>query len=1018
MRTQNKNLLVSLLFGSALACSFGAVAYTKANVTANADEVAKTAVSIDGDTIQIGNQTAKSVTVDVNGVEETIALDIQDGASVRLSDTTGIRFTSFVSKADYEDLKSRYTSVKFGAIFKQQTTATAFEYGDAGVGYIETDKLALYDEEKGVLRYCSAIDSIPDSYYDTTVYARAYVAVTVDNTTYYGYTDMDTENGRHIDEVATSALLGDRAWTDNERYLLENFSADKVSGTVTVDCSSDEWLSAFAQDAVKVTESAEEKSTAVSKSVLDEFDDNTAGNKTARSKTYTVYTADDVYKTDALVVTKVIKTAEELANLQSYTPVTEMPITGVANNYAEYGKSAYSYGGYFVLANDITATGSESAFKAPALGNYSSGASIKAEMGFHGTFDGQGHTVDGFSYDVGGVFGEIGDNAVIQNVAFTNAMVGVNSRQYAVGVLSSNATGTFTVSNVYVQGSIWGANGGMLFGKSISGGTLTDVVVDMKISDGTSATGDDSYTVGAIASADRGNQETYNNVTVIYSKATANDLTQSKAIGATYNYNNNGKTLPTEYQKQADGTVKEITEKTGSGNAVTAVTLGDTATKADFNAYSEDSWTVFAGYAPVFNQYLADGTQLYNITMKTLDLEVASTETLGTQLLANAKSVGFIGDESVTKVVLSGSTEDIQANVGSDASGFLKTTDTTATTETDRTNTFDVYTQDGEGNAKVYRAKGLVISKVIKTASELANLFDYATQKTAIPGLGNYTGVETWSYNGYFVLANNLTYSATDANNNVIFDNAPTIGTASNKKVTSIGSINQINSNGNAGFHGVFDGRGYTIDGFTYDIGGIFGVLGSNAVVKNVAFTNCTVGDKETTDRQEAVIAQIAYGAIGNEWQIENVYMQGVMNGATSGMMLGYRAIYGKLSNIVTQTQSNWTSDRLGAIAFENYAGLTYNNVTSVYVSGAAGRVNKEYKPFGVVHATNTFTIAEYEQQSDGTIKKITAIDFNGTNYPVSVTLGDTATVADFANYDSNYWTVTAGYAPVFKTKA
>ena len=92
MRKQNKNLLISLLFGSALACSFGAVAYNKANVTANADEVAKTAVSIDGDTIQIGNQTAKSVTVNVNGVEETIALDIQDGASVRLSDTTGIRF--------------------------------------------------------------------------------------------------------------------------------------------------------------------------------------------------------------------------------------------------------------------------------------------------------------------------------------------------------------------------------------------------------------------------------------------------------------------------------------------------------------------------------------------------------------------------------------------------------------------------------------------------------------------------------------------------------------------------------------------------------------------------------------------------------------------------------------------------------------------------------------------------------------------------------------------------------------
>ena len=1011
MRTQNKNLLVSLLFGSALACSFSAVAYTKANVTANADEVAKTAVSIDGDTIQIGNQTAKSVTVDVNGVEETIALDIQDGASVRLSDTTGIRFTSFVSKADYEDLKSRYTSVKFGAIFKQQTTATAFEYGDAGVGYIETDKLALYDEEKGVLRYCSAIDSIPDSYYDTTVYARAYVAVTVDNTTYYGYTDMDAENGRHIDEVATSALLGDRAWTDNERYLLENFSADKVSGTVTVDCSSDEWLSAFAQDAVKVTESAEEKSTAVSKSVLDEFDDNTAGNKTARSKTYTVYTADDVYKTDALVVTKVIKTAEELANLQSYTPVTEMPITGVANNYAEYGKSAYSYGGYFVLANDITATGSESAFKALALGNYSSGATIKAEMGFHGTFDGQGHTVDGFSYDVGGVFGEIGDNAVIQNVAFTNATVGVNSRQYAVGVLSSNATGTFTVSNVYVQGSIWGANGGMLFGKSISGGTLTDVVVDMKISDGTSATGDDSYTVGAIASTDRGNQETYNNVTVIYSAETANDLKQSKAIGAIYNYINNGKTLPTEYQKQADGTVKEITEKTGSSNAVTAVTLGDTATKADFSAYSEDSWTIFAGYAPVFNQYLADGTQLCNITMKTLDLEVASNETLGAQLLANAKSAGFIGDESVTKVVLSGSTEDIQANVGSDASGFLKTTDTTATTETDRTKTFDVYTQDGDGNAKVYRAKAFVATKVIKYASELASLQSYTTV-TEIPSGATTTtwaeyGKSSYSYGGYFVLANDITATGSES-----AFKAPALGNySSGATVTS-----------EMGFHGTFDGRGYKVDGFSYDVGGVFGEIGDNAVIKNVAFTNATVG---VNSRQNAV-GLLSSNATGT-FTVSNVYVQGSIWGSNCGMLFGRSIKGGTLTDVVVDmTIADGTSATgddsytVGAIAGTDRGfGETYNNVTVIY-SKATPNDLKQSKVIGSAYdyANGGKTLpTEYQKQADGTVKEITE-KTGSSNAVTAVTLGDTATVADFANYDSTYWTVTAGYAPVFKTKA
>ena len=315
------------------------------------------------------------------------------------------------------------------------------------------------------------------------------------------------------------------------------------------------------------------------------------GDEEERTYTLKVYNEGYAYLVKAFVATKVITTANELANLQSYTTVT----TGTNNA----NKTYYSYGGYFVLANNLTATGSESAFGANSLGSISSGTNMQATYGFHGVFDGRGYKVDGFSYGLGGVFGDIGNNAVIKNVAFTNATVGVGSRQNGVGLLSANANGSYTISNVYVQGSIWGSNGGMLLGRSHNGGMFENIVIDMTVSDGTSATGDDSYTLGAISGWDAGSNETFTNVTVVYGN-TASDVKQSKATGNNYAWNNAGLTMPKEYQKQSDGTVKKITARTGESSAVTAVTLGDTATVADFNGYDSNYWTVTAGHAPVF----------------------------------------------------------------------------------------------------------------------------------------------------------------------------------------------------------------------------------------------------------------------------------------------------------------------------------------------------------------------------------------------------------------------------------
>jgi hypothetical protein len=137
-----------------------------------------------------------------------------------------------------------------------------------------------------------------------------------------------------------------------------------------------------------------------------------------------------------------------------------------------------------VLANNIIATGEEAPFKAPSMGSIGSGGHATDAAGFHGTFDGQGYVVQGFKFDIGGIFGDIGKDAVIKNVAFEDCNAAWRNftgnepaRQDGVGVLAANAAGNFLIENVYLEATGNGANAGGLFGRSTKGGTIKNSVV-------------------------------------------------------------------------------------------------------------------------------------------------------------------------------------------------------------------------------------------------------------------------------------------------------------------------------------------------------------------------------------------------------------------------------------------------------------------------------------------------------------------------------------------------------------
>ncbi len=97
-----------------------------------------------------------------------------------------------------------------------------------------------------------------------------------------------------------------------------------------------------------------------------------------------------------------------------------------------------------------------------------------------------------------------------------------------------------------------------------------------------------------------------------------------------------------------------------------------------------------------------------------------------------------------------------------------------------------------------------------------------------------------FTYDGYFVLGNNITYNNTSADDSTWSEY---------QAFTGISLINRDGGNAwgyaeDVGFAGIFDGCGYNIDGFMTgtawpnDRGGFIGILNAKGVIRNLSFTN------------------------------------------------------------------------------------------------------------------------------------------------------------------------------------
>ena len=141
----------------------------------------------------------------------------------------------------------------------------------------------------------------------------------------------------------------------------------------------------------------------------------------------------------------------------------------------------------------------------------------------------------------------------------------------------------------------------------------------------------------------------------------------------------------------------------------------------------------------------------------------------------------------------------------------------------------DQITQLGErelvilGEKIGYRVKALVVTRVIRTPSQFISTFLRSNNIANIKA------------DGYYVLGGNIDMTG-----------VPIIGRG-------------WYSGDGRGLVGTFDGRGYTINGFELEQGGgIFGVISSEAILKNIAFTNVKVN----SNGHAVVLGYAVYGTV------------------------------------------------------------------------------------------------------------------------------------------------------------
>ena len=414
-----------------------------------------------------------------DGATTTAKFVMKDGGSVRVAkdenDKTGIRWTAIINEEYYKSLNVEGQTVEFGAVVTPARNLSAGEDFTAKskqaitVACSATEPAFNGDGEfifNASIVYDDLAENQKQAAYALELVARAYVKVGTE----YHYVDTYSttrsmraialaavQSGEYAEETL-NGYYGKKTVnevTENTGYygnvdksgVLEN--KQNISGDIQAYIGAKPVSATITEAGIVVTNAGE----------LEE----------QKSYTLNVFGADgNVYSQPFVAATKVIRTAEDLAyfELKDITKVQGKSIV-----------SSTRFDGYYVVANDIDATGynhkvitsdeesyeltfevgadgkvlatkkeDTALYKVAEVRSYTDRA---IRGGLEGTFDGAGHTISNLTVINQGLFGLV-TSGTVKNVGF----IGVNLKGSEYGMntcLFAQNVSDGRFENVYVQ---------------------------------------------------------------------------------------------------------------------------------------------------------------------------------------------------------------------------------------------------------------------------------------------------------------------------------------------------------------------------------------------------------------------------------------------------------------------------------------------------------------------------------------------------------------------------------------
>lgn len=280
----------------------------------------------------------------------------------------------------------------------------------------------------------------------------------------------------------------------------------------------------------------------------------------------------------------------------------------------------------------------------------------------------------------------------------------------------------------------------------------------------------------------------------------------------------------------------------------------------------------------------------------------------------------------------------------------------------------------------IYTADAQIVTMAVRTRADLDKMGEIAANQSKDWMSSNGGVMRPWHWDGYFALANDIEYNVTGDYTNKFkaFICYNTLEGAGVKLPDSaVGKESNSWNNGRLyGWLGTFDGQNHNIKGMTIDgsAGGMFGVMGSEGIVRNVSFTEA---------KHTAWGGFVSAAGCG---RIENVYIQ-----------------------CNEQTGGNENNNDKNAFVYSNdvMAGAVVKNVfidtnfgTGTVGNLGIGAVHEGYGIYQGVYCVGTTN--GYRLLSTGGGDKNVCGAYN--NYSDLVNSG-----AEFASWENDFWRVVNG---------